>query len=234
MLALQENILYKIEPLSVPGKVFALVSKASTIVPGRSLFFDLSCNSSLSKLSELAVKGSQIMDWMNQIGSLVEKFTGGQGTQPATDDDALHQILHAVPKSALSGGLAEAFRSDQTPAFGQMAAQMFTNANPQQRAGLLNTLIAVAGPTVLSKLAPRGGALGLLAGLLGSGQTEVTPELAEQVTPDDVQELATQTEQHDPSVIDRISDFYSEHPTLVKTIGAAAIGIIMAKIAQRQ
>ena len=174
------------------------------------------------------------MDWMNKIGSLVEQFSGGQATQPAVDDDALHQVLHNVPQSDLSGGLAAAFRSDQTPAFGQMAAQMFGNANPQQRAGLLNTLIAAAGPAVLSQLLPKGGNLGLLAGLLGSGQQEVTPELAQQFSPEDVQELATQTEKHDPSVIDRISDFYSQHPALVKTIGAAALGIIMAKIAQRQ
>ncbi len=174
------------------------------------------------------------MDWMSQIGNLVGQFTGGEAAQPAGTDDALNQVLHNVPQSALSGGLAEAFRSDQTPAFGQMAAQMFGNANPEQRAGLLNTLIAAAGPAVLSQLASRGGGLGMLGGLLGSSQPQVTPELAQQISPDDVQELAAQTEKNDPSVIDRISDFYSEHPTLVKTVGAAAIGIILAKIAQRQ
>lgn len=174
------------------------------------------------------------MDWMNKIGGLVEQFTGGQATQTARSDDDLHQVLHNVPQTDLAGGLADAFRSDQTPAFGQMAAQMFGNANPEQRAGLLNTLIAAAGPAVLSQLIPRGGNLGLLGGLLGGGQSQVTPEMAQQFSPEDVEVLASHTEKHDPSVIDRISDFYSQHPTLVKTIGAAAIGIILSKIAQRQ
>jgi hypothetical protein len=31
-----------------------------------------------------------------------------------------------------------------------------------------------------------------------------------------------------------VSDFYSEHPTLVKTLGAAALTIALTKIAQNQ
>lgn len=174
------------------------------------------------------------MDWMSKIGGLVEQFTGGQATQAAVDHDDLNDVLHNAPQADLAGGLADAFRSDQTPAFPQMAAQMFGNANPEQQAGLLNILIKAAGPAVLSQLAPQGGNLGILGSLLGGGQSEVTPEIAKQFSPADVEELAAQTEKRDPSIIDRLSDFYSQHPTLVKTIGAAAIGIILSKLAQRQ
>lgn len=35
-------------------------------------------------------------------------------------------------------------------------------------------------------------------------------------------------------MIDQVSKFYAEHPTLVKTLGAAALTIALTKIAQRQ
>ncbi len=45
---------------------------------------------------------------------------------------------------------------------------------------------------------------------------------------------ATQAEKKDPSIIDHVSNFYAEHPTLVKTLGAAALGIALSQIAKRQ
>ena len=39
-------------------------------------------------------------------------------------------------------GLAAAFRSDQTPPFGQMVSRLFSQSGGQQQAGLLNTLLA--------------------------------------------------------------------------------------------
>ena len=41
--------------------------------------------------------------------------------------------------------LAEGLKSSETPAFGQLASQLFGNSNPDQKAGLLNTLLATAG-----------------------------------------------------------------------------------------
>jgi hypothetical protein len=49
-----------------------------------------------------------------------------------------------------------------------------------------------------------------------------------------VQEIAAYAEKKDPTVIDQISDFYSQHPTLVKVLGAAALTIALSQIAQRQ
>jgi hypothetical protein len=116
-----------------------------------------------------------------------------------------------------------------------MVSQLFNNSNGQQRASLLNTLIAAVGPTLVAQLlSKRGGGLSGLAGLLGSGQREVTPEEAEQIPPDAVQEIAAYAEKKDPTVIDQISDFYSQHPTLVKVLGAAALTIALSQIAQRQ
>jgi hypothetical protein len=84
---------------------------------------------------------------------------------------------------------------------------------------------------VLSRSGSGGGGL---ADLLRGGQREVTPEQAEQISPEAVAKVAEQAEQKDPSIIDRVSDFYSEHPTLVKSLGAAALTIALARIAQQQ
>lgn len=114
-----------------------------------------------------------------------------------------------------------------------MVAQLFGNANGQQRAGILNTLISTLGPTIAAQLFSQGG-LSALAGQLSGGQREVTPEQAAQVSPEAVQEIAEHAERKDPSVIDQVSNFYAEHPTLIKTIGAAALTVALAKIAERQ
>ena len=39
-------------------------------------------------------------------------------------------------------------------------------------------------------------------------------------------------EKHDGSIIDKISQVYAEHPTLIKSLGVAALGIAMRKMGQ--
>ena len=182
------------------------------------------------------------MDWTNQLQDLLRQYSDtGAAQSPATVDDDFDQVTQGAPQSALADGLAAAFRSEQTPDFGQMTGQLFNNSSNQQRAGILNTLISVAGPMILSQVLSRragtsgGGGLSSLIDLLSSGQqTQITPEQAEQIPADAVQEIAAQAEQKDPSVIDQVSNFYAEHPTLVKTLGAAALTIAMAQIAKQQ
>jgi hypothetical protein len=172
----------------------------------------------------------QEMNWMNELGGILQQYSGtGAAQAPDTVDDDFDQTAQAVPRGALADGLSAAFRSDQTPDFGQMVAGLFGQSNGQQRAGILNTLISTLGPTIAAQLFARKGLSGL-AGLLGGGQTEVTPEQAEQVSPEDVQDIAAHAEKHDPSIIDMASNFYAEHPTLVKSLGGAALAIALAKI----
>ncbi|HEY6188355.1 MAG TPA: hypothetical protein VIW80_11775 [Pyrinomonadaceae bacterium] len=173
------------------------------------------------------------MDWMNQLSGILQQYNGAQpGQAPDTVHDDFDQFAQAAPQSALADGLAAAFRSNQTPAFSQMVAQLFGNASGQQRAGILNTLIATLGPTIAAQVFSQGGSSGL-AGLLSGGQREVTPEQAEEVSPEAVREIAEHAERKDPSVVDQLSNFYAEHPTLIKTLGATALTIALAKLAQR-
>ncbi len=188
------------------------------------------------------------MQWTDQISGLMQQYGGANPNQPSdTVEDDFDQFTQAAPPQMVQQGLAEAFRSDQTPPFGNMVTQLFNNSNNQQRAGILNTLIAAAGPMVMQQVLSRmgggqstgsssGGGLSSLIGLLGGGggQTQITPEQAARIPPEAVQEIAREAESQDPSVIDRISGFYSEHPTLVKTLGAAALTIALMKIAQQQ
>jgi len=168
------------------------------------------------------------MSWMNMLGGLVQQFAGGQAS-PEDAERHFDQISQAVPSGTLGSSLADAFRSDQTPAFGQLASQLFGNSNGQQKAGMLNSLIAAAGPALMS-----GGAGALLSQLTGGGQRPITPQEAEQVSPEVVNQLATHAEKHDPSVVDQISGFYAEHPTLVKSLGGAVLAVALAKLADRQ
>lgn len=171
------------------------------------------------------------MDWMNQIGGMLQNYMGGQAGGDVHGD--FDQVAQHAPNDMLADGLAAAFRSNQTPPFGQMLGQLFGQSSGEQRASILNTLISYAGPTIAAQVLQRSGASGLAGLLGGGGQQEITPEQAQDVSPDAVQELAQHAEQKDPSVIDTISNIYAQHPTLVKTLGAAALSIVMAKMAQR-
>ena len=88
------------------------------------------------------------------LGNLLQQFTGAMAN-PAQGNNAAAQ-------SQLSQGLGQAFRSDQTPPFAQMAAQLFGNSDPTRRAGMLNQILSSVGPGVLASLAS--GGLGNLFG----------------------------------------------------------------------
>jgi hypothetical protein len=186
------------------------------------------------------------MDLMKELSGLLQQYQGAAPDQaPDTIDDDFEQVARTAPQPALADGLSAAFRSEQTPEFGQMAANLFNNSNPQQQAGLLNTILKYAGPAILGRVMSgggggigSGGGGGGLSDLInifkGGGQAEVTPEQARQIPPEAVQQVAAEAEKHDPTIVDRISDFYAEHPTLVKTLGTAALTIALSKIANRQ
>jgi len=52
-------------------------------------------------------------------------------------------VAQTAPASAVADGLAGAFRSDATPPFAQMLAQLFERSPAPQRSNILNTLIGV-------------------------------------------------------------------------------------------
>jgi len=150
-------------------------------------------------------------------------------TDTQTDFD---EVARQVPPDVLGNGIAQAFRSDQTPSFGTMIGSLLGGSNSQQRAGLLNQLIGAIGPTLLSGIA--GGALGkLIQGARGGAKPNLTPSDADQITPQQVQEIAVAAEKEDPSVLDRVGAFYAQHPEVVKMLGGAALAIALGQMATR-
>lgn len=170
------------------------------------------------------------------LGNLLNQYLGGAagaGKEQQANDD-FDRVASNAPPEVLARGVSGALRSDQTPPFANMVSQMFGQSNPNQRAGMLNHLLATVGPAVLAQLASRSGGLGGLGSLFGGGRapSEVTPEQAAQVSPDEVRELAEKAEQENPGIVDRMGDFYAQNPTLVKAIGGAALAIALGHMAQ--
>jgi hypothetical protein len=165
------------------------------------------------------------------LGNLLQQYLGGgapANTARAAED--FEQVAQAAPPSAMAEGVTEALRSEQTPPFSHMVAQLFGHGDPHQRAGMLNQLLGSVGPGLLSSLA--GGVLGNFLQNHNSGAPRITPEQASQLTPEQVQQIAAQAEQHNPAVVDQMGNFYAQHPTLVKTIGGAALAIVLGRVAQ--
>jgi hypothetical protein len=162
------------------------------------------------------------------LGNLLQQYLGGNaGANQAQATDDFDRVAQQAPREEVARGVTQALRSDQTPPFPQMVGNLFGNGNPDQRAGMLNQLLSSIGPSLLS-----GGAGGILGNLLGGGQNRVTPEQASQLSPDQVTQIAAQAEQHNPGIVDRMGDFYAEHPTLVKSLGGAALAIALGHMAQ--
>ncbi len=160
---------------------------------------------------------------------ILNQYVGQDQPTPAATQH-FGEVAQQAPQAVVSSGLAEAFRSDQTPPFGEMVGHLFGNSNPQQRAGLLTQLVSGLGAGLLGGAA--GGPLGSLVRSLGAGST-VTTEQAATVTPEQVQQAATHAAQQNPGIVERVSDFYAQHPTLVQTLGSAALTVALAKMAQR-
>jgi hypothetical protein len=156
---------------------------------------------------------------LQKLGGMLQQAAGGGGAQA---EEHFDQAAASAPREHMAEGLAEAFRSSQTPPFPQMLGQLFGRSTGEQKAGLLNQLIGSGGG-------------GLLSGVLGNlGGGQVTPEQAERVDPRRVEEAAAQAERDNPSIVDTISRMYAQHPGLIKALGGAALSIAMAKIAERQ
>ncbi len=165
------------------------------------------------------------------LGNILQQYLGNNANTQAgrAIDDDFDQVAQNAPRSAMAQGMTDVLRSDQTPPFAQMVSQMFDRSDATQRAGMVNQLLGGMGPGVLSSLA--GGVLGnLFRG--NDAPAAITPEQAATMTPEQVEQIATAAEQQNPSIVDRMGDFYAEHPQLVKAIGGAALAMLLGRVAQ--
>jgi hypothetical protein len=167
------------------------------------------------------------MGILDDLGQLLQQVRGGKAGEGEVHA-AFDQVAKEVPSTSLADGLAHAFRSDQTPAFEQMVSGLFGHSSGEQKAGILNQVLATLGRGGVTQALAGAGGLAGLAGMLGGGS--ITPQQAQQVPPEAVQVLAQQAAQKDPSIVDQAARFYAQHPTLLKTIGAGALALLMSKL----
>jgi hypothetical protein len=170
------------------------------------------------------------MTLLDSVTNILKQHTSGSTPNVTNVTEHFDQVAQNAPPNAIAEGLHAMFKSDQTPAFGNMVGSLFKGSNGEQKAGMLNHLIASVGPGTVAQMA--GG--GALASLLGGGATQITPQQAQNVSPEVVQQIAAHAEKTDPSIVDKASAFYAQHSTLVKTLGGAALSIALAKVAERQ
>src|SRR3712207_1062598 len=130
------------------------------------------------------------MSWLQQLGGLLANYAGGNPDGGRAQDD-YNRFSQAAPPDMLAQGIAHSFRSDRTPPFAEMAGQLFGHGDPDQRAGLLNTLVGALGPGLVQQA---------LGGMISGGR--VSPHEAAQVPPHAFQQLVGMAEQRDPGIID--------------------------------
>jgi hypothetical protein len=155
---------------------------------------------------------------MGLMDMLTQAMSSG-GTQQ------FDQVAQHAPSDVLAKGLSAAFASGQTPPIGNMVGQLFGQSSGAQQAGMLNQLIGALGPGVMSGLAG-----GVLGNVMSPGQTQITPEQASQLTPQQVQDVVNHANEVHPGVADQLGQFYAQHRSLINTLGGIAATVAMMKM----
>lgn len=156
---------------------------------------------------------------MGLLDMLAQAIGGGNSSQQ------FDQVAQNAPTDVLAKGLAAAFGSNQTPAIGNMAGQLFGQSNSGQQAGMLNQLMGALGPSVMAELAG-----GVLGNVMAPGQTQITPEQASQLTPQQVEAVVNHANEVHPGVADQLGSFYAQHKGLINTLGGIAATVAMMKM----
>jgi hypothetical protein len=182
------------------------------------------------------------------IGRILQQYSAAQQQPQEKLEQDFDEVARHANTEELHDGLNEAFHSKETPPFGQMVSQLFSQGDTHQRTAMLNQLIAGLGPSVIGSLlggSKAGGLSGMLGGAggnllhsflnrIGNGQqVQLAPEEVDQLSPQQVEQIADRAEQENPGIVDQMSRFYAQNPTLVKALGGAALAIALGKMAQR-
>jgi hypothetical protein len=174
------------------------------------------------------------------IVNLLQQYAEGGNAAPGQEraEQDFESVARNATPSHLAQGLTQAFNSDKTPPFAEMVANLFNQSNPQQRAGLLNQLLGSAGSGGLGALLQGGPGSVLQSGLgsllQGRSEGQISEEDAERIDPGQVKQVAERAQQANPSIVEMVSRFYAQHPTLVKSLGAGALALIMGHMYEKR
>jgi hypothetical protein len=147
------------------------------------------------------------------------------------------KVVANAPANELGKGVAEAFRSDKTPDIGQMVGQLFGNSNGSQQAGMLNQVIASLGPAAIAAIAggvfsrmSQAGTAPAASSAAPAAPVQITPAQASTLSPDQVKDIVNSAQKQNPDLAETLGKYYADHSGLIKTLGAAALAITMARM----
>ena len=170
------------------------------------------------------------MKWLETVTDIVNRYQAGNSgrfNDSATHED-FQQVVQSAPQDMVTNGIAGMFRSNDTPPFAEMISNLFSQSNPSQRVGLLNHLLSVVPPATVAALP----GLGSLGELLG-GNRDAVDRAANELSPDQIQQIATHAETQDPGIVEKVSGFYAQHPGLMKAVGGMALAVAMKHMTKR-
>jgi hypothetical protein len=155
---------------------------------------------------------------MDAISNIANMYaSGGGATSHQEAGEHYQQVSNAVPTSILGSVIGPALASLGTQEMTQKILDSAGEMRPQQRGSLFENL--------LGGLTPSGTDPSSLLSNLG-----IAPAVASDpnsATPEDVAALAAHAKETNPDVFQSAMSFFGEHPALVKTFGAVAIGAII-------
>jgi hypothetical protein len=167
---------------------------------------------------------------LDDLSGILKQYSGSGTANPGPAvADHFDQVSSAVPASTLAEGVAHALNTTSAGAgLGKTISQTYAQSTGDQKAGILNTLVASVGAMSASRVLGSGAAQALNTG------SPLSAQHAQQVSPTMVQQLTDQAAQSDNSVVNRMSAFYAQHPALVKGLGASAMALVMSRLANRR
>jgi hypothetical protein len=165
------------------------------------------------------------MGVLDSMKDMLAQYTSGAGAGNAEAD--FHKIAQSADAGTLAHGIAEVMRSGETPPFAQIVSQLFASASTDQKSAMITALVSAVPAD------QRGPLTAMLGGSVpGTGSTSSSAAPATMPSEDTVATMARRAEQSGAGVIEAMSRFYAQHPTLVKTLGTTAMVIAMRKIAE--
>jgi hypothetical protein len=172
-----------------------------------------------------------LLDFLN-------RYDPHQDVPPPQVLEDFDRVANEASAEDIEVGLEDAFNSDVTPPFEQMVGQLYEKSDDDQRADVLNEILASLGGSSPAAGAIGGGVLGgALGGLLrraGQGNPRVSPADAHTIPARDIEIAAAEARRQNPGVVQQISRFYARHPQLVQVLGQAALSILMSGVARRR
>ena len=163
------------------------------------------------------------MGFMDEIGGILGQFSNAQNVSDQDAHAHYDQIHNSVPTDILGSVIGPALSSLGGGSLQQTIGNSVSQMNPDQRTQLLQVL--------LNGLQSSGTNLPALLQQLGVSPSVLSNP--QQASTSDVTTIAAHAHANAPGVFNRAMEFYSNHPTLVKAMGTAAILAISRQLTKK-